>query len=122
MRAATRNTRAHIFKLYIRSTEGFLEDIPEDVQDRMLEFAFQNITIRRDFIVFRPEAVLTHIEDGGITIVTHIDGLTKKCYAKLDDFQEPSKWNEIYEKSTVETLEKCRIGRFVLTFMLAEEY
>jgi hypothetical protein len=43
-------------------------------------------------------------------------------YAKLDDFQEKNKWNEIYEKSTVEILEKCRIERFVLTFMLAEGY
>jgi hypothetical protein len=122
MKAAAKSWRGEGQKVTISQTIGFVEEISEDVRARVFWFAMRNISVKRDFIVFSPEPVSTHIEDQGRTIVTHIDGLTKTCYAKLDDFQEPSTWNEIYEKSTVADLKKSGIGRFILTFMLAEEY
>jgi len=110
----------HVFT--IMQTRGFISDIPDEVKANVLEFGLKNINKSTDFLVFKPEEVETHKEDEGRTLVTHIQGLPKKVYAKLDDFGEPSQWDEIYDKETADDLKKSGVAQYVITFMLAEEY
>ena len=37
-----------------------------------------------DMIVFKTESVKQHLEDEGRTLITHLEGLEKQVYAKLD--------------------------------------
>jgi hypothetical protein len=106
----------------IVQTRGFITDIPDEVKASILEFGLKNISKKTDLLVFKPEQVETREEDEGRTLVIHIDHLTKKCYAKLDDFGEPTQWEQTYEPEIVEELRKAPNSRFVITFMLAEEY
>jgi len=113
-------TFSHMFT--IMRTRGFISELSETLQATVMEFGLKHINTQTDFIVFKPTPCETHYEDEGRSLMTYIEGLPKKVYAKLDDFGDPAKWTELYDPETVEDLKKAGTGRFVITFMLAEEY
>ena len=114
----------------ILQTRGFLYDIPEDQQVKVMELATRTFRPPCDMVVFKlisnppqpHETETVQYEDEGRTGVYHVRGLPKKVYAKLDDYGEPAKWNEMYEKEVANELRKAPNCRFTITFMLAEDY
>ena len=106
----------------IVQTIGFITEIPSQVQVLIMEHALKHMTPKTDFIVYKPEPCQTHLEDEGRTLITSMEGLNKKVYAKLDDYGNPEEWDEIYDKETAQDLKKSGIARFVITFMLPNEY
>jgi len=106
----------------ICQTVGFRSDIPEEIQAKIMAHAFENLKASTDFVIYEQEEVSEHFEDEGRSLSTYISGTTKKVYAKLDDFGPPEKWDELYDKEVADGLKKGIHGRFVVTFMLAEEY
>jgi len=106
----------------ICQTVGFRSDIPEEIQAKIMAHAFENLKAPTDFLIYETEAGPEHFEDEGRSLSTFIPGTTKKVYAKLDDFGPPDKWDELYDKEVADDLKKGIHGRFVVTFMLAEEY
>lgn len=109
-------------KFVLTSTTGFITTTPEDVAAKILRYALSKISPATDFIVFLTDPVKEHLEDEGRSLITHIPGTVKKVFVKLDDFGDPSKWDEMYEPETVASLRQAPGCRFVVTFMLAEEY
>ena len=106
----------------ICQTVGFRSDIPEEIQARIMVHALKHFKAPTDFMIYGTEEVSEHFEDEGRSLSTFIPGTTKKVYAKLDDYGSPEKWDELYEKEVADELKKGIHGRFVVTFMLAEEY
>jgi len=111
-------------------TRGFISDLSEDLQASIMTSAMRTINVKCDMVVFRPisnppqhhETETVQYEDEGRTAVYHMRNLQKKVYVKLDDFGDPSQWNEMYEPQIVEELRKAPNCRYTITFMLAEEY
>ncbi|GAI78640.1 unnamed protein product [marine sediment metagenome] len=62
-------------------------------------------------------------EDEGRTEIMNVQGLPEKVYAILEDYGDPSTWDEIYEPETAETL-RSALGnkRHKLTIMFASDY
>jgi hypothetical protein len=106
----------------ICQTVGFRSDIPEEIQAKIMAHALENLKAPTDFMIYETEEVPEHFEDEGRSLSTFIPGTTKKVYAKLDDYGPPEKWDELYDKEIADGLKKGIHGRFVVTFMLAEEY
>jgi len=106
----------------ICQTVGFRSDIPEEIQAKIMVHALENLQAPTDFVIYGTEAGPEHFEDEGRSLSTYIQGTTKKVYAKLDDYGLPEKWDELYDKEVADELKKGIHGRFVVTFMLAEEY
>jgi hypothetical protein len=106
----------------IMQTRSFITEVPDDVKAEILELGLHNINRETDFLVFKSQPVETHKEDEGRTLITHVKGLSKKVYAKLDDYGQPNKWDELYDKETADDLKKSGVAQYVITFMLAEEY
>ena len=111
-----------VAKVMILRTIGFMNEVPPNLQARIIEYTLKHISPKTDMVVFYPHRVNPHYEDDDRTFITFMDGLTKKVYAKLDDFGEPSEWNKLYEPETVKTLREAPNCRYTITFMLAEEY
>ena len=103
-------------------TVGFRSDIQEDVQAKIMAHALKHLKVSTDFVIYETEEVSEHFEDEGRSLSTFIPGTTKKVYAKLDDYGPPDKWDEMYDKEVADDLKKGIHGRFLITFMLAEEY
>ncbi len=110
----------HMFT--VCQTAGFRAEIPEETQTKIMAHAFENFKAPTDFIIYETEDVPEHFEDEGRSLSSYIPGTTKKVYAKLDDYGPPEKWDELYEKKVADLLRKGTKARFVVTFMLAEEY
>jgi hypothetical protein len=106
----------------ICQTVGFRSDISEEIQAKIMAHALENLEAPTDFVIYGTEEVSEHFEDEGRSLSTYIQGTTKKVYAKLDDYGLPEKWDELYDKEVADELKKGIHGRFVVTFMLAEEY
>ena len=106
----------------ICQTVDFRSDIQEDVQAKIMAHALKHFKAPTDFIIYGTEEVTEHFEDEGRSLSTYIPGTTKKVYAKLDDYGSPDEWDEMYEEKVADDLKKGIHGRFVITFMLAEEY
>jgi len=106
----------------ICQTVGFRSDIPEEIQAKIMAHAFENLKAPTDFVIYETEAGPEHFEDEGRSLSTYVPGTTKKVYAKLDDYGSPDEWDEMYEEKVADDLKKGIHGRFVITFMLAEEY
>ncbi|RLF38194.1 MAG: hypothetical protein DRN03_00330 [Thermoplasmata archaeon] len=94
-------------------TVGF-RSLPSDIQTEIIKKAMEKISPKTDFIVFRNEPGEDHYEDEGRTYVYYMPNLPKKVYVKLDDFGSPEILSEQLG-TKVNT-------RYVVTFMLAEEY
>jgi len=84
--------------------------------------ALENLEAPTDFVIYGTEEVSEHFEDEGRSLSTFIPDTMKKVYAKLDDYGSPEKWDELYDKEIADGLKKGIHGRFVVIFMLAEEY
>ncbi len=99
-------------------TPGF-QGLHPDVQADIMHKAFKRISPKEPtMIVFYPEGQREEtLEDQGRTLITTAKGLTKKVYAKLDDFGSP----EALKENMGEYAPRGNI-QHVLTFMLAEEY
>jgi hypothetical protein len=100
-------------------TRGFISDVQPEVQADIMAYALRRIRPERpNWVVFYPEGeVGEHLEDEGRTLVTAVKGLAKKVYAILDDFGSP--------EALRQNMGKYGVGvntRFVVTFLLAEEY
>jgi hypothetical protein len=109
-------------KIVILRTIGFMTEVSPDLQARIMEYTLKHINPKTDMVVFYPHRVNPHYEDDNRTLITFMDGLNKKVYAKLDDYGEPDEWDKLYEPETVETLRQAPNCRYTITFMLAEEY
>jgi len=110
--------------LCLVKTISFSEEIPEPVQARIMGYALGRINVKTNFVAFCPEeeGIKEHYEDDGRSLITSMEGLRKKAYAKLDDYGETSQWDEMYGKETADRLREAPNTRFVVTLMLAEEY
>ena len=109
--------------LIVLTTVGFRAEISEELQAYLIEFALTHLNIDTDFAVFKHgEVNRTHLEDNNRTIVWENPLILKKCYAKLDDYGEPSTWDERYDEEIADELRKAPNCRFTITLMLAEEY
>jgi hypothetical protein len=108
--------------LTIMRTIGFISEIPDQMQAIIMEHGLKNITPKTDFIVYKPEPCQKRIEDEAKTLITHIEGLDKKVYAKLDDYGNPNEWDQMYDEETACDLKKSGIACYIITFMLASEY
>jgi len=95
-------------------TIGFRSEIPADLQAEIIKKTYAKISPETDFIVFRNEAGEDHYEDEGRTYVYYMPQLPKKVYVKMDDYGSP----EILSKQLGSKVN----ARYVITFMLAEEY
>lgn len=100
-------------------TRGFINDIPPEIQADVMAYALHRIKPDRpNWVVFYPEGERQeHLEDEGRTLITTLKGLTKKVYAILDDFGSP--------EALRQNMGKYGVGvntRYVITFLLAEEY
>lgn len=119
---------SHAFTIV--KTIGFANEIDPDLQAKLMELALHTFTATCDMVVLKPmsnppqrhETETAQYEDEGRTAIYHVRDLAKKVYAKKDDYGDPEKWDELYEKEVAEDLKKSGIARYVFTFMLAEEY
>jgi hypothetical protein len=109
-------------KIVILRTIGFMTEVSPDLQAKIMEHALKCISPKTDMVVFYPHRVNLHYEDDDRTLITFMDGLNKKVYAKLDDYGEPNEWENLYDSETVKTLRQAPNCRYTITFMLAEEY
>jgi len=108
--------------LVILRTRGFISELSEDAQVQVMEYSLARINTKTDMIALDPKCKENRLEDEGRTLIAVNPWSQKKIYVKLDDFGDPAKWTEMYDPETVEDLKKAGTGRFVITFMLAEEY
>ena len=101
-------------------TRGFITDIPEDLQGKLMAYALRRIRPQKpNWVVFKPDGQVTeHLEDNGRTLITTMQGLTKKVYVILDDFGSVEALKENMGKYAPPNLKT----RYVVTFLLAEEY
>jgi hypothetical protein len=106
----------------ILRTIGFITKVKPEIQAKIMEYTLKHINTKTDMIVFYPHIVNTHYEDDYRTLITYMDGLTEKVYAKLDDFGDPKEWNKLYEPEIVKELRQAPNCRYTITFMLASEY
>ena len=111
---------SHAFTIV--KTIGFANEINPDLQAKIMEHALHNFTPITDMIVYYPHRVNPHKEDEGRTLITFMDGLPKKVYAKKDDYGDPATWDKIYDQEVAQDLKTSGIARYVFTFMLAEDY
>lgn len=117
--------------MQIMTTRGFLSEVPESVQARIMLYALRRI--KRDkpnWVVFYPpdsppsnceecKTEQPHLEDEGRTLVVpNWEGLPKKVFAILDDFGTVKALKEDMGKYAPRNLS----SPFVVTFLLAEEY
>jgi hypothetical protein len=111
-------------------TRGFKE-LPLDMQIHIIKYALTHLDLnagKPDMIVFYPcdsNDNYPRYEDEGRTLVTCAEGLDEKVFAILSDFGDPEQWSELYgyDPDLVERLQKATKGnRYVVTFMLADEY
>jgi hypothetical protein len=109
-------------KVMILRTIGFMTEVSPDLQAKIMERTLKCINPKTDMIVFYPHRVNPHYEDENRTLITFMDGLNKKVYAKLDDYGEPDEWDKLYEPEIVKRLREAPNCRYTITFMLAEEY
>jgi len=106
----------------ILRTRGFMSELSEDAQVKVMEYSLARINTKTDMIALDPNCKENRLEDEGRTLIAVNPWSRKKIYVKLDDFGDPATWNEIYDKETAEELRKAPSCRFTVTFMLAEEY
>ena len=109
-------------RFMIVRTVGFISEIPEDVQAKIMSFVLKRISPKTNFLVLDPECQENKLEDEGRTLRTVNPWTKKKVYAVLDDYGDPKEWDQIYEPETAEELRKAPNCRYVITFMFAEEY
>jgi hypothetical protein len=110
-------------------TQGFKE-LPLEMQVSIIKYALSHI----DFNAGKPDMIVLYpcdrnnnyrYEDDGRTLVTCAEGLDEKVFVILSDFGDPEKWGELYgyDPDLVERLRKATKGnRYIITFMLADEY
>ena len=103
-------------------TVGFISEIPEDVQVKIMSFVLKRISPKTNFLVLDPECRENRLEDEGRTLRTVNPWTKKKVYAVLDDYGDPKEWDQIYEPEIADELRKAPDCRYVITFMLASEY
>lgn len=100
-------------------TRGFQSEIPEEVRGRIVEHALKHIKADKpNWVVFYPDGEIKRVEDEGRTLVTTMQGLKKKVYAILDDFGSVEALKENMGRYAPPNLNT----RYVVTFLLAEEY
>jgi len=97
----------------ILRTRGFISDIPEDKQAEIMSVALHSINPKTNWVVFGKEAKKEHFEDEGRTLIVPMD-IPKKVYAILDDYGDPDTLSD--------NLGQKVNTRYVVTFLLAEEY
>jgi len=110
-------------------TQGFKE-LPLDTQVSIIEYSLTHFDFnagKPDMIVFYPcgKDNYPRYEDEGRTLITCVEGLDEKVFVILSDFGDPERWGELYgyDPDLVERLQKVTKGnRYVVTFMLADEY
>ena len=104
----------------LMQTRGFQSEIPEEVRGRILQHALEHIKPDKpNWVVFYPDGeVKEHREDEGRTMITTTQGLKKKVYAILDDFGSVEALKENMGRYAPPNLNT----RYVVTFLLAEEY
>jgi len=102
-------------KFFLVATPGFLSEIPQELQSKMIDVALIELTDKVTWVVFTPQVNKRTKEDQGRTVkypLSLLDGNVRtKIYAILDDFHTP----ENIGFPNVNT-------QFVLTFLLPEEY
>jgi len=105
----------------IMRTRGFIADIEPDLQAKIMHYALRRIKPQKpNWVVFYPEGEgkKEHLEDEGRTLITTMKGLAKKVYVILDDFGSVKALKENMGKYAPPDLNT----RYVVTFLLAEEY
>ena len=100
---------------FLVATPGFLSEIPQSLQYKMIDVALSELADAKTWVVFCPKVPERRTEDAGRTVVFPTSLLDKdnknKVYAILDDFGTPENVGLSYVKT-----------QFVLTFLLPEEY
>lgn len=94
-------------KALVVKTDGF-DNLPIEDMEFCFKKTLENINQKTNFIVFNPNEMTTHLEDEGRTLIVSSPNISKKVYAKLDDYKGCE--NQAFG------------NRWVITFMLAEEY
>ena len=97
----------------IMRTQGFIHDIPSEKQGEIMTIALSKINPKTDWVVFKKEAKKEHLEDEGRTLVVPMD-IPKNVYAILDDYGDV----EILSNNLGHKVNT----KYVVTFLLAEEY
>jgi hypothetical protein len=87
----------------ILRTGGFISELSEDAQVKVMEYSLARINTKTDMIALDPKCKENHLEDEGRTLIA------------------VNPWNQ-KNKETAEELRKAPNCRFTVTFMLAEEY
>jgi len=99
-------------KIILR-TKGFIDSIPPEKQDKIMSIAVSKINPKTNWIVFKKEAKKEHFEDEGRTLVVPMN-IPQTVYAILDDYGDSGTLSE--------NLGHKVNTRYVVTFLLAEEY
>jgi len=118
----------------LMQTRGFINEVSDEgnpcVKGLLMAYALRNINPKTNWVVFYPENEIPnlcpkckhgkpHLEDEGRTlIVPSFKGLTKKVYVILDDFGSPETLKQNMGKYAPPNLNT----KYVVTFLLAEEY
>ena len=101
-------------------TRGFL-GLPEEVQAKIMAYAIRRIQPEKpNWVVFHPDGqtVEEHVEDEGRSLITAMTGLKEKVYVILDNFGSVETLKENMGKYAPSDLS----SKYVVTFLLAEEY
>ncbi len=100
---------------FLLGTRGFQYEIPQELQQKMIDVALIELTGKATWVVFCPEASERRTEDQERTVIYPLSLLDResktKVYAILDDYGSPEKVG----------LPIC-LTQYVLTFLLPEEY
>lgn len=107
------------------NTSNFINssEIPDTLKGLIIRKALNQFMNNQkiDFLIFEGKGDKVLIEDEGRSMRIPIPYLSVKCYAKLDDYGEPSERVERYGKEVAEELDSINT-RYVATIMLAEDY
>ena len=101
-------------------TRGFL-GLPKEVQAKIMAYAIRRIKPEKpNWVVFHPDGhtVEEHLEDEGRTLATAMAGLKEKVYVILDNFGSVEALKDNMGKYAPPELST----KYVVTFLLAEEY
>ena len=101
-------------------TKGFT-GLPAEIQAKIMAYAIKQIQPDKpNWVVFHPNGngVEEHLEDEGRTLITDMTGLKEMVYVILDDFGSV----EALKENMGEYAPPGLSTKYVVTFLLAEEY
>lgn len=101
-------------KITLMLTVGFRTEIPEPYFTDIMDLAMKHIKPEKpDMIVFTPNTEeQMRLEDEGRTLIFPMPNLPKKVCAKLDSFEPPETWDNIYSPEDAQDLKNAGIRQF----------